>query len=107
MLDVGHLRPEGAAIANRGPRLLVGVAHHNADVGDAGLDQVLQHIEQHRLIGNGHQLFRPRKREGAKTRTFSTAEHQTLHGHLYDVPWLGRRRLRRRATLGISPETTQ
>jgi len=56
LVQIGDPGSEASAIADGFLDLCVGVADHNADLGDSCLDQVVQRIVENRLVGDWDQL---------------------------------------------------
>ena len=52
-----------------------GVADHDADVGDARVDHVFDGIEEHRLVGDRHQLLGAGVSDRAQARALAAAEY--------------------------------
>ena len=77
--NVGGSDPEVGPVADRCLDLGVGVADDDPDVGDAGVPNSLEAVEQHRLVGDRDQLLgrgvgdRPQAGAGA------ARQHECLH----------------------------
>jgi hypothetical protein len=57
LLEEGKPRAETQAIAERLLHLRGRIADDDADVGDAGGDQLLDTVEEHRLVRDRHELL--------------------------------------------------
>ena len=81
--DVGHPDPERRAVADGGLDLGLRVAHDDPDVGHAGRAQRLEAVEQHRLVGDRHELLGAGVGDRAQARSGAPGQHQTLEcgGH--------------------------
>ena len=77
--DVGRLDPERRAVTDRGLDLGVGIAHDDADVGDAGVANRLETVEQHRLVRDRYKLFGRRVGNWAQSGTCAPRQHKSLH----------------------------
>ena len=58
--DVGDGEPERRAVADRGPDLGLRVADDDTCLHDTGVAQRLEPVEEHRLVGDRHELLWPR-----------------------------------------------
>jgi hypothetical protein len=67
------------SITNGAPDLWLRVAHHHADVADAGGGQRFDAIEQYRLVGHRHKLLGARVRQRTEARAATTAQDQSFH----------------------------
>jgi hypothetical protein len=74
LLDVGYRDPPAAAVAHGVADLLVGVAHHDPDLPDAGRRQGLDAIEEDGLVGDRDELLRRGVGDGAKPGSPSSGE---------------------------------
>ena len=79
LLDVGDADAELGPVADRGLDLGGGVADDDADVGDAGVADRLEAVEQHRLVGDRHQLLGGGVGDGPQPRACTTGQDQCLH----------------------------
>ncbi len=77
--DVGDLGAEVRAVADGLTHLGPGLAGDDADVGDAGLDHVLDAVEEDGLVGDRHQLLGARVRNGAQACARAAGKNQALH----------------------------
>ena len=96
--QVRDAEAEPAAVADRGLDLGARLADDDADLGDAGGAHGLEAVEQHRLVGHGHELLGGGVRDGAQARAGAAAEDESLHGRAPLAPgvrWSRRRRARR------------
>ena len=79
LLDVGDLDPEARAVAGRLPDRLAGLGgDDDADLLDAGRRHRLEPVEEHRLVGHGHELLGARVRDRAQPRALPTRKNQSL-----------------------------
>ena len=78
LLDVGDVDAEAAAVADGRHHLLLRVADDDADVADAALDEVLDGVEEDRLVGDGHELLGAGVGEGTQAAALAAAEDQSL-----------------------------
>ena len=67
------------AVADRGANLRLRVADDDADVADAGVGDRLDAVEQHRLVGDRHELLGAGVGERPEPRALAAAENQSLH----------------------------
>ena len=79
LLDVRDSGAQRRSIADRGANLRLRVADDDADLGDAGADERLEPVVQHRLVGDRDELFGAGVGDGAETRAFAAAQNQALH----------------------------
>ena len=81
LVDVGDLDAELGAVADRGPDLVAGVADgdDDADLLDPGRGELLDAVEDDRLVRDRHELLRARVRDRAKPRAGAAGEDQALH----------------------------
>ncbi len=78
LADVGHLQADRRAVADGGLDLGVGVADHDADLGDPRLAQGVEAVEEHRPVGDGHELLGARVGDRAQPRPRAAGQDQTL-----------------------------
>ena len=77
--DVGDLGTEGGAVASRLADLIAGLGgDDDPDLGDAGIDQRLDPVEEHGLVGNWHQLLRRGVGDRPQPRAGPAGEDQAL-----------------------------
>ena len=50
-----------------------------ANVGDTGIDEIIDGVKQHRLVADRHQLFCAGVRERAQARAFAAGENEPFH----------------------------
>jgi hypothetical protein len=62
--EVGDVEPERRPVPHRGAYLLGGLADDDADLGDAGIADRTQDVEQDRLVRDRDQLLGVRVGEG-------------------------------------------
>ena len=79
LLDVRDLDAELRAVADRSPDLGAGLADDDADVLDAGRRELLDPVEDDRLVGDRHELLGARVRDRTKPRADAAGEDQPLH----------------------------
>src|SRR4029450_4073090 len=79
LLDVRDLDAPPGAVADGGPDFGMGVTDDDADVADAGLGNRLDAVEEHRLVGDRHELLGAGVGQGAQTRAFAATQNQSLH----------------------------
>src|SRR5574341_219894 len=72
--NVSNFRVEVRTIAHCGANLVTCIANDNADVSDAGLDEVFDRVEEDGLVREGNELFRAGVGEGAHSRSFASAQ---------------------------------
>ena len=94
--DVGDLQTEAAAVADGSLDLGSRVADHQADFGDAGLAHGLEAVEEHRLVGDRHELLGGGVGNGPQTSAGSAAEDESSHRRLPPLGPRWTRRLRAR-----------
>ena len=78
LLDVGDTSAEALTVANRCPDLVARVADDDADVGDACLDQVFDGPEEHRFVGDRHELLGARVGQRTQACALAAAQNQAL-----------------------------
>ena len=82
LVDVGDLDAELRAVADRGLDLVAGLADHDdPDVLDAGRGELLDAVEDDRLVGDRHELLGARVGDRAQPGAGAAGEDQALH------PW--------------------
>ena len=79
LLDVGDARAPARAVADRRADLGLRVADDDADVADAGGDQRLETVEEHRLVGDRHELLGAGVGDRAEAGALAAAQNQSLH----------------------------
>ena len=81
LLDVGDLDAELRTVADRGLDLGPGVAHgdHDGDVLDAGRRELLDAVEDDRLVGDRDELLRARVGDRTQAGAGAAGEDQALH----------------------------
>ena len=79
LLDVGDEQPPRGAVADRGADLVAGLTDHDADLGDPGVADRLERVEQDRRAGDGDQLLRVRVRERTEARPLAAGQDQRAH----------------------------
>ena len=73
------MAPNAAAVAGRRADLVAGLRRDDdPDLGDAGLDQRLDPVEEHGLVGDGHELLRRGVGDRAQPRAGAAREDQSL-----------------------------
>ena len=77
--DVRDPDAELGAVADSGLDLRRGVADDDADVGDAGVADGLEAVEQHRLVGDRHQLLRRGVGDRPQARAGATRQNECFH----------------------------
>ena len=77
--DVRDVEPERGAVADRRLDRRRGVSDDDADLGDAGVADRLQAIEQHRLVGDRHKLFGRSMRDRAQPRPRAPGQDEGFH----------------------------
>ncbi len=82
-----HLPSPPGAVADRRTNLLMGIAHHDAQVTNPGRHERLDRIEQHRLVGEREQLLGAGEGEGTQACPLPPTENQPLHPR--PLPLLG------------------
>ena len=78
--NVGDVDAPAPPVAHGLPDLRARVAHHDADLVDAGFLDRLDDAEEHGLVGHRHQLLGLGKGDGAQTSALAAAENETFHG---------------------------
>src|SRR5207247_1911477 len=90
LLDVSDARTKPATVPHRSRDLLAGHLqigrHDDGYVGHTRFDQVLQGVEEDRLIRHRHQLLRARKGQRPQPRALAAREHDPLHVRFTDLP---------------------
>ena len=87
--DVFEAGAERAAVAEGFANFAAGLGgDDDADLGDASVDEVVDHVEEHRPIGDRDELFGARIGERAEPGAGAAGEDQTFHD---DTPSLSRR----------------
>src|SRR5919202_129373 len=81
LLNVGDVHAPAPTAAHRVFDLLRRIADDDADLGNAGVANGLDHPEEDRLVGHGNKLFGLGIGQRVKARTFTTAQDQTFHRH--------------------------
>ena len=77
--DVGDRGAERGAVAGRLADLIAGLGRdHDADLGHARLDQRLDPVEEHGLVGDRHQLLRRGMRDRAQPRSRAAREDEAF-----------------------------
>src|SRR5680860_1558503 len=77
--DVGDLDPEARAVAGRAADLVAGLRRDDdPDLLDAGRGHRLDAVEQHRLVGDRHELLRRRVRDRAQAGALAARKDQTF-----------------------------
>ena len=77
--DVGDLGAEGGAVAGRLADLVAGLRRDDdPDLGDAGVDQRLDPVEEHGFVGHRHQLLRRGVGDRAQPGAGAAREDQSL-----------------------------
>src|SRR5205814_10734240 len=79
LLDVGHPGAPAGSLAGGGADFGGDVADDNADVGDAGGDERLDAVEQHRLVGDRDELLGARVGQRPQPGALAAAENESLH----------------------------
>ena len=81
LVDVGDLDPEPRPVAHGRPDLGTGLADldDDADFLDARRRELLDPVEDDRLVRDRYELLRARVRNGTKSRAGATGEDQALH----------------------------
>ncbi len=77
--DVGDVDTELGAVADGFPDLVGGVADDDPDLGDAGIGDGLQSVEEHGLVGDGHQLLGRCMGDRTQASARATGENKSLH----------------------------
>ena len=73
------MRAPARAVADRRANLRLRVADDDADVADAGGDERLEPVEEHRLVGDRDQLLGARVGDGTEARALAAAQNQAFH----------------------------
>ncbi len=79
LLDVGDRESPRRAVSDRGADLVAGLPDHDADLGDAGIADRLERVEQDRRPRHGDQLLRVRVGERPQSRSFASRQDQRAH----------------------------
>ena len=79
LLDVGDARVPAGAVADGLANLRLRVADDDADVADAGSDERLEAVEEHRLVGDRDELLGARVGDRAEARPLPATQNQALH----------------------------
>ena len=82
LLDVGDAGAEARAVADRGADLPARVADDDADLADAGGDDRLDGVEEHRLVRHRHELLGGGVGERAQPGALAAGEDQPFHRRL-------------------------
>ena len=78
--DIGNARAKLRPVADGLPDLVAGFRRDDdPDLFDARLDEVLDGVEQHRLVGHRHELLRAGIGQRPQARAFAAGEDQTFH----------------------------
>ena len=77
--DVGHVGAERRAVADGGADLVARLrGDHDPDLGDARVDERLDPVEEHRLVGDRYELLCRRMRDRPQARSGAPGEDQAL-----------------------------